>query len=435
MKFGSILLMLIVPSLVAADTLLSLDQAVALALKQGYSLATADIQRQTAAVNAKAADANLLPGLSTSASASYQQTLEKNPATSSSEGVSIGMDYDFTPAAFSSAKAAHLQQQAALNSYEQAQNDIALAASRGYIDVVYAQAAIGVEQANLDYQLDRLKQVEAFHSAGTRSIADVLQQKTAAAEAQARQLQARQTFERLKMNYFDLLRLPVDAVYSFDTVIVLNLVNRLAAILTDSMTSVNNRPTPAIIAQEGRMAAASARRTAAKLAWVPSVNLSLDASINQTNYNTAAGKSAIPSTRAGAGVTFPIFDKLRRTTTIRSAELDFKSAGLLLDDLKRSNDLAVRQALLDFSMARQQVDVAAVRLAAARQSLDAINERYNLGASTLTEVASVNAAFLNASNADLQATINTINAWFSLNHTLGTIMQEITALSGKGSNQ
>ena len=76
--------------------------------------------------------------------------------------------------------------------------------------------------------------------------------------------------------------------------------------------------------------------------------------------------------------------------------MQFQNAVLDLENLQQDVALQVRQAYLDYQTDELRLDVTEAQLRAAQQALDAEQERYNVGASTLVELSQARAAFVEA---------------------------------------
>jgi outer membrane protein len=76
----------------------------------------------------------------------------------------------------------------------------------------------------------------------------------------------------------------------------------------------------------------------------------------------------------------------------------FLQAQVDLTDLKRQILYEVKQAILDYTTAKKQVETANVALESARQSLAVAQERYAVGASTIIDLTSARTQYSTALN-------------------------------------
>jgi outer membrane protein len=99
----------------------------------------------------------------------------------------------------------------------------------------------------------------------------------------------------------------------------------------------------------------------------------------------------------------PIFNRLQTKTNVERARVQYDNARLDLDNIQQDIALQVRQAYLDYERDKKRLDVTDVQFRAAQQALDAEQERYNVGASTLVELSQARASFVQASSDRAQA--------------------------------
>lgn len=363
-----------------------------------------------------------LPSASAGLSAGKSATFPDGYSAPGQGSANLGMSYSLSASSFASHDAAKYNLRSAAASLEQTRNSIMLETAQKFIAVISAQAAIDVQEANLESQTQQLEEISAFYDHGRKAISDVLQQKTAVSEAQSRLLSTQYEFENRKMELFTLLGLPLDTSVQLENSEVWNIAEMFAS--KDSIIAIPETAPgtlPQLEAQKNTLAATQKNLDAAKRAWWPSLDFSASISddVRFSGRNSESDETA--NARVSVSVSIPIFDKFQRSSKITSTEISLNSARLALEELERDIELSEKKALLNFSLAQKQTEVVKTQLESARQSLDAIQERYSVGAATLTEVSSVNTQYLNAQLADIDARLQIVSSYISILHENGII--------------
>jgi outer membrane protein len=122
---------------------------------------------------------------------------------------------------------------------------------------------------------------------------------------------------------------------------------------------------------------------------LPSLNGSLGYSTGYSSIRTdPIGRQFELNRGGGASVSlsFPIFDRGSVRLAQRQASLAEENAQLALVNQKQSVALDVRTAWLNVRSAQEQLVAATAQQVAANLALDAVQQRYNVGAATLLEI-------------------------------------------------
>lgn len=355
-----------------------------------------------------------LPDASASLSSSIGGKFADDANWSSSTDGSLGASYTYTPSSGMTIKSLKAQSEASRYTYEQTVNDITASAVSAFIKAAYARKTIAIVRTNLDYQKAKLSQIEEFKNAGKKSIADVLQQQTAVAEGEASLLTAEQTYGKAMLSLYNIAGIDLSSSMSIDTNEIILLQSRFSTLDSISSKGLLIDSIPQIQSQQNTVRSSEFRIKSARLAYAPSIKGSASTGIS---YGGLAGEDhelSDPSGRLSLSLSYPLFDQYKRKLTISREKLTLQSSQLQLTELERKVELQYEQYNFDLQFARKQLAVAQTRLTAAKQSLDAINERYDAGASTLVEVAMVNTSYLSAINSQLSAESSLLSAYVNL---------------------
>jgi outer membrane protein len=395
------------------DSTLTLSDAIKYSVAQNTSTLLSKNQIDQKDIALKTEQYGRLPDVSASLSSSVVGNLTSESQWKGSTGGSLGASYTYTPSAGMNIKSLKAQSDASLFSYKQTVNDITASVVSAYIKAAYAQKAIAIVKNNLDYQKEKLTQIEEFKNAGKKSISDVLQQQTAVAEGEASLLTAEQTFGKAMLSLFSIAGIDIHSTVSIDTNEVISLLSRFSKQDSNS-NKFNIDSVPQIQSQQRTVLSSQFRIQSARLAYVPTIK---GAAGTDISYGGLAGQNhdlSDPTGHLSLSLSYPVFDQYKRKLSISREKLTLQSAQLQLTDLERKVGLQYEQYNYDLQIARKQLAVAHTRLTAAKQSLDAINERYDAGASTLVEVAMVNTSYLGAVNSQLSAESSLLSAYVNL---------------------
>ena len=121
------------------------------------------------------------------------------------------------------------------------------------------------------------------------------------------------------------------------------------------------------------------------------------------------------------GVNIPIFNRFDTKFSVEQSRVIERNARLDLESLQQRVALEVRQSYLDYQTAVKQLEVSDRRLTSAQQALDAEQERYNVGASTLVELTAVQAQYVSASSGRVNALVNYVARVALIDYFVGTI--------------
>ncbi len=401
----------------ATDSTLTLKTVIDLAIKQGISAQQSLIQVDQKRLAVQQAQSAFLPKVNSSLSSSTGSKITSSPSFSSSADASIGVSYRFSPSSIPAYQAAKVQNKGSEYQYQQKKNEITTEAIKTYIKAIYAQKKINTAQSNLNYQKSKLQQIEEYRNAGKKSIADVLQQQTAVAESEATLLEAQQSYGKLILSLYDICSLPLTAQHTLDTTVLEPIVGKVMK-SDSSVKKIEIDNNPQILSSQMSVSAAELSVKKEQMNYLPSIDGSLSGGHSWDGKENGVND---PTGRASISISYPIFDAYSRKQSVKRAGLDLQNAKLDLQKQQKDISLQHSQTVYDLEMAQKQFQVAETRLTAAKQSLDATTERYDAGASTLVEVAMVNASYLSAVNAQLQAESSILTAYFDMLKSNGQI--------------
>lgn len=155
-------------------------------------------------------------------------------------------------------------------------------------------------------------------------------------------------------------------------------------------------------------------------ASLPSLALSFSYSINaMTNDFVFKEFNWSPYSAAGLSLSIPIFAGGRRSNAVKQARNQHEQILLQTENTERQLRVAIRQYLNQMETAMKNFDAAGAGVETARKAYDIAAKSYNLGRSTITELNDAQLALTQSLLAQSQAVYNFVVAKASLEQTLG----------------
>lgn len=148
-------------------------------------------------------------------------------------------------------------------------------------------------------------------------------------------------------------------------------------------------------------------------------------SFNSTSYGTTLNKlvnSTAPDKGAGFTLNIPIRNRQAQALQIRS-ELEYRQAQMRLQQIENQIRIEVRNAQFSVTQNRAAVQAAQAAVALAKQSLDAEQKKFNLGASTSTLVLQNQSALATAESNQVSAEAAYEKAEIELDRATGLLLE------------
>ena len=398
---------------------ISFDEAVRIALDQNYFLRRSanNVELQTISVSRQKWD--FLPNLSfsTSGGQSYGRTFNLDEgdlvnqtinSVNSTFTTSINVFNGFGDVA--SLEQARIQLNARDLNYGRQRQTVLFTVMTEYLDLIARRELIRIREENLTAQQQLLAQIEEFVRVGARPMVDLFQQQANAATAEANLLDAQRLFQLAEIALIQTLQLDPFGIYEFvvpeadSTALIPEQYN-----VRTMMQSAFAQRLDLQAAQFDVEAAEQGIRVAKSNFW-PSVNFSIS---TRSSYNDLAPDSFSDqyfdrnrNSSVGLSLNFPIFDRFLTRNTVQQANVQLRNVQLDMEDMRQDVALQVRQAYLDYLTDEKRLDVTAKQFRASEQALEAEQERYNVGVSTLVELTQARATYEQSTSDQLEARYN-----------------------------
>lgn len=409
---------LLVPTARGQDSVrtITFNEAVQLALSQNVSLKqqanAAELQR----LGVSRARAQFLPDLrlNTQGQQSYGRTFIESEAITTNQtsesfrgnvSSSVNLFNGFGDVA--SLQQARRQAEASDLNYERRRQDVVFDVMSEFLTLVRQREQVQVRQENLEARRQQLQQIREFVEVGTRPRSDLYQQEAEVAQADLDLLNARQQYTLTQVNLIETLQLDPFGDYAFQAPAVEDSVTAPPTYQLDRLlrTAYNQRPD--LQANRLEIDAAQQGIRVARSSYWPSVGLSAGYG---SNYNSAVPFSFQDQFTdlnrggsVGLSLSFPLFDRFQTRNSIQEARVRRENAQYALQDQRHEIALQVRRAYQDYQTARRRLDVTRKQVRAARQSLRAAQERYELGAGTIVELSQARSRYVQAQSDRVEA--------------------------------
>jgi outer membrane protein len=331
-------------------------------------------------------------------------------------------------------EAARLEATAAGLELERTRQTVVFDVISRYLALIEAREQVSVLDEDLAAQLEQEEQVRRFVDAGERPISELYQQQASTARARLSLVEARQTRALREVDLVQTLQLDPVAEYVFEAPPLPEVEpplpepgqgaagsesTALAALLEVAFAS-----RPDLSAQTAQVAAATAGRRAASGGWWPSVGLSGSFG---SNYSSTRPDDVLSqfedrwSASLGLSVSMPIFDRLATHRAVQRARIAEDNARITEALGRHAVALEVRRAVLERDAAHERLDAADAQVRAAQAALDAVQQRYGVGAATIVEVSLARAELTGAGSSRVTARYDVVWQERLLDYYLGLL--------------
>lgn len=401
---------------------LSVDEAVQLALRNGFSVLISEtrVRRSKAAVG-EAAGAlgprGTLGATYTRFAAEGKATFNGNtiitsPIDSKTITGSVTMPIDISGALHHQLGAAKSNHRASLENFAAAGNDIKLTARTAFFQVLRSQNLVKVQQQALTDAQEQLKNTQILEQGGVAAKVDVLRAQSQVQQAQADLIAAQNGLAIANANFNAVLARPIDAAVDLVDVAALPAAPSDEAKLREG---AHGRRPEARSLMHVREALANVRKAAAS-GNLPTLGLSFN--FNR-NLNTGAFSQA-QTLNGTLALSWPVFDTGITKSRIEEARQDEEQARIQYDQLLEGISQEVRQAMANLTNANERLDVATKQVTYAEENLRLARLRYQAGEGILLQVTDAETQLTLARNQFVSARYDYLTAYSQLQHALGT---------------
>ncbi len=406
----------------AQQRVLTLDEALRTARERQPQLRQAQANTSVANASVDQSFSSLLPQVS--ANATYQRSLSEvggpvpaNPSDIINRGaLNLGAsvnqllwDFGGTTGRWRSA-----QQSAQAQEATEAQTlvDVLANVQTAYFHILAQQALVRVAQETLENEQARLGQVRAQVEVGTRPEIDLLQQRTAVANAQVQLIQARNNSTASKAQLNQAMGVEGSTDYTVQEEVVGLVEGEEQPV--DTLVDAALQGRPDLTSSEHQLRAQELQLSATRAGYWPSLSVSLSASEsgpNPANMNWGVSGQV--------GLSWPLFQGGLTRAQVRAQEATLSGLHARRDALRQQVRLEVERAQLSVATARESVSAAEEALVNARARLRLAEGRYREGVGNIIELSDAQLSATNAAVQRVRATYDLATARTELARALG----------------
>lgn len=372
----------------AAGDTLTLDEAIARALRVSPQIVQAETSLGTAQYAVTQTWASYLPSLSlstgASVSASERFNTQTNTVVRSASSDNYNARLNSSMSLFTGGRrgaelrSARADATAAGASLVEQRFSVTLSTKQAFYNVLRADEQIRVGQVRVELAREGLDAAERRLSVGSATRSDVLRSRLELTDAQQTLLDAQ---AQKRSAAFALGRL-VGVQGPVEPRVETPLEPEPLSLDRQQLTELALANAPAVASARASALASEANVSAARAQWFPS--LSGSAGYTITNDDPTLSK-ATNSWSLSLGMSYPIFNGLQREGAIDRAQATALVADAQLADAQRQTLAELERLILEVEVTAERVALLRVSLEVAEEDLRVQRERYRLGASTILD--------------------------------------------------
>ena len=397
---------------------ITIDEAISIALENNYSLKQAKNELDLAEDLIFSEKADFLPSVSANMNGSrttgqqflfdrFSEGLDpfvdvRSQSISGGMNASINLFNGFNN--ILTLKSSQSNKESREQQYERAKELVIFNTASRYLQVLLDKELLAIAEQNLETSTAQLEQVQAQVELGARPMVDLFNQEAQVANDE---LVVTQRENTLSLNSLLLIRqLEIDPLGAYDFVVPdLTLDNlpwmdvNLRSLVNEALTTRSD-----ILSAEASISSLRYQMQVTKNSLLPTLRASAGVSSRYSDqfFDQQVNRSL------GLSFNVSLFNNWNRMYSIQSSQVQLKNAELNLDNSKMQVIQEVSQAYNDYSSYVKQLEASEKSLLASERAFQTQQERYNLGASTLIELTQAQSSFVSAQSNYTQAMYNLI---------------------------
>ncbi|MCP3137797.1 TolC family protein [Pyxidicoccus xibeiensis] len=366
----------------------SLEEAIARALKTNPQVAQAAGTVTTSEAAERSAFGAYLPTLSANASGSLASSERVDPETGAvssgssdtySAGLSAGWDVFTGGQRSATRKQTRAQSNAAEAQLTAQQSTAVFDVERSFYEVLRAAGLEDVARSRIERAKQNAEAAERRLAVGSATRSDVLRAQLDLTTARESLLTAQTQRSTASLALGRLIGEdgPVDAKPVDDSAL------KPLALTEEALVTEIVARAPSVLAAEANLRANEAGVGVAKSNYLPTVQLSAGYDWFNQDLAVTGGRT---SWSVRLGLSYPIFDGFLREERVVRARTAASVSQTQLADTRRSVQSGVGQSLGQLRLAEERITLAEQSVQVAREDLKVQEERYRLGATTILEL-------------------------------------------------
>lgn len=404
-------------SLLTAQQRMSLRECIDYALSHNNQIKQQELSARNSEISLENSRNSYLPTLSAhlgqslgfGRSAGRDGSTVDQTSTSSSFGVSAGMELFTGMRRPNQIKSDRYSLMAATENLELARRNISIQVAAGYLSALYSRGLVEVQRHQLELDKEALERARALYEAGKRPESEVVtaEAQVAVSEHTLTEALGNETLARLDL--MQLLNLEGD-VRDFDVVEIdtSSLVGDITPATLVFEQAVENHPS--ILGAKYNLESSKYQIGIAKSQLMPSVSLSASYSnsyfyLFDSDFNQKFGKQLDlnGSEYIGLSLNIPIFSRFQSRNSVRQARLQHESRQIALSEAKQSLFKEIQQAFWNAQKARDNYKSAQKAHASTDLAYSYEAERYAQGKGTAYDLQQARTRLEKSAHDELQS--------------------------------
>ncbi len=299
--------------------------------------------------------------------------------------------------------------------------DVVLQTVNLFVTVVNNEKILSFQKEDQKYNTNMLQKVKEMYDLKMVANADLYSQEYQTSNSQLSYLQAKNNYEKAKINLLNYLSKDVLKEYTFemDSAYIPETAAYLNNMDSVYQTALNNRND--YKSQKAQLVSAEYQLTIAKSGFLPSLS-------GNYNFSTSATQPSDLFNRKvyslGLSFSLPIFSRWNTEFSTQSAQVQIKNSNEDLAALERQIKSDVKNAVIDLQSAKLELEVSKAALKSAKETWSIKKDSYVLGTATFIDQQQAYRDYLQASNNTIAAESNYVFRQFGLLSALGILKTE-----------
>ena len=284
-------------------------------------------------------------------------------------------------------RAGHVSAQIAASEVRRTEIEVTYATARAYLDAVLSEAALKAANESLKSAEADLQRAQNINHAGMSTDADVLSVQVHLARVREQQIRRTADLAIARASLNDALGQPLETQYELTTPLT------KAAPSSDLVTSFEKEALerrPEQLQMQYASDLALAQLTRQRSALFPTISLQAALEADRQTFVTRGGANWT----VAVSLNWNLFKGFRDKEQIEEAHQNLLSSKAAQTRMSSAVSLEVRRAWEETHAANERITVSEATVAQAQESLRIIQNRYQAGLSTVTDLLRTEAAFL-----------------------------------------
>lgn len=379
----------------AAAPELSLDDSIAMALKNNPSIQIAIADKEKSMWVIKENEAGRLPTLSLASSSNRSLNVPgSSPSDSFSTSVRLNWSLYTGGRVEGQIHQAKLGANIASLGVTKAEEQVKLDTTTAYFTILQSRNVVKVNQQTVDSLTEHLKNVQAQYQVGTIAKSDLLRSEVELANAQQNLTKAQNSYELAIASFNNVTGMPLDTASTMKEDLTYS---KYELSLEDSI-KIAQQKRPEIAQSQDNIDIAQTGIKIADSGRLPTVAVSANDGINGSTFPGQNNNWSI-----GISASWNLFDGGVTNAKVKEAKANEDKVKASGKQIRDGIELEVRQAYLSMKEAEARIETSQVAVSKAEEDLKASQAKYYAGVGTNLDVIDAQTALTQASNNATQA--------------------------------